>query len=125
MNEVRDSISELIANCIKINIEFQDPGDNAKQIIKDIHEKISLHRSKLRLLLSTNPKKTTHSNLLNSMKELIDKLDHHVLNYRNNVNDWNNQVFQTACNKVVEDGRTLLYAEWKEIQKLTDDSQTS
>lgn len=117
INEVRTSISELIANCIKINIEFQNQGNNSTQKIKDIHEKISLHRAKLLLLLSANTNKTTHSELLASMKTLIDKLDNHILNYRNNINDWNNFEFQNACDKLVEDGRNLVYGEWKEIQQ--------
>jgi hypothetical protein len=122
VNEVRNSLVEFIANCVKINIEFQDPGNDSKQKVKDMHEKITFHRTKLRLLLSSKPEKLPHSNLLASIKTLVDILDVHVLNYKGNVNDWKNGEFQKASDKIVDDGRVLLYDEWKEIQKLTTDS---
>lgn len=124
INDVRNSLSEFIANCVKSNVEFQDPTSESKQKIKDIHENIILNRTKLRLLLNSNPDKTLHNNLHTSIKEFVDIFDKHVLNYRNNINDYNNYDFQKACDKIVDDGRALLYDEWQKIQKLTNDKDT-
>ncbi len=41
INDVRNSSSEIIANCVKINIEFQDSGINNKEKVKEIHKKIT------------------------------------------------------------------------------------
>lgn len=120
VNDLKNAMSEFMANCVKINIEFQDPGEDNKEKIKDIHEKITLNRTKMRLLL--NPKKELHNNLLTSMTEFVNILDMHILNYRGNINYYKNIDFQKTSDKVVENARELLYNEWQKIQKLTNDN---
>lgn len=119
INDVRNSISEFISNSIKINIEFQDPGPDNQQKIKDTHEKITYNRAKLRMML--NPDKTLHNNVLASMDALMEVYDLHNAVYRSKVGTYDNFKFKNAADKLVDDGRILSYNEWQKIQKLTED----
>jgi hypothetical protein len=120
IDNLRNAVSMFISNCVKVNIEFQDPSENTKDKVKEIHEKIILNRTKLQLLL--NPEKEFHNSLLTSITEFIDILDKHTLNFENNMNDYDNEEFRIAHIKIVENARILLYSEWQKIQKITKDS---
>ena len=122
VNELRNTMSEFMANCTKINVEFQDPSNDSRERIKDIHEKITLNRTKLRLLL--DPEKDLHNKLLSSMSDFVNIIDEHVLNYRGNINHYKNFDFQKTSDTMIENARVLLYSEWQKIQKLTDDKKT-
>lgn len=118
LNDLRNTMSEFMASCKKINIEIQTPNIDTNENIKIIHEKISFNRTKLILLLT--PKKELHKNLLDSIKEFVDILDEHLLNYKGNINDYKNLDFQKASDSMVENARILLYDEWQKIQKLSE-----
>jgi hypothetical protein len=119
INELRTTMSEFMSNCSRINLEFQNPGENSKEKIKEIHEKITLNRT--RLILMLDPKKPSHEELLNYMKDFVNLVDYHVLNYRGNINDYKNLEFIQKSTLMIENARELLYAEWQKIQKLTDE----
>jgi len=119
INDVRNTISEFISSSIKINIEFQDPSTESKQKIKDIHEKITINRAKLKMLL--NPEKPLHNNVLISMDDLMDIYDSHLLNFRTKLGTYDNNKFKIAADKLIDNGRILSYSEWQKIQKLIED----
>jgi len=88
-----------------------------------LHEKVTMNRTKLLLLLKPNKEK--HQVLLESLRELIDTLDTHFFNRKakekhalNIPND--NGKFLFEMNQVVENGRNLLYDEWTKIQSIAD-----
>lgn len=120
IDNVRDTLSVFVSNCVKVNIEIQDPSETEnRDKIKDIHEKIVLNRIKLQLLL--NPEKELHNSILNLISEFIDILDKHMLNYENGLQKYDNDEFISAYIKIAESGRKLLYNEWQKIQKLTNE----
>lgn len=115
INKVRDCISELITQCKLLNVEFQEDIQN-KERKNNLHEKVTYNRNKLRLLLS--PQIQQHTDFLNSMKELIDILDIHLLNSNHNIEQYDNLDFMRKSDKVIDTGRDLLYFEWQKIQNV-------
>ncbi len=119
--ETRNTITELTAQVNLMNIEFQEKIINLERQ-KEIHVKITFNKNKLILLLK--PDLESHKKLRDSLYELINILDLHLRNSRNN-NDPNSKVgfiaydngdFMEKTNTVLENGRILLYEEWGKIQ---------
>jgi hypothetical protein len=115
INDVRDCISELITQCNLLNISFQEEPKN-KDREKEIHQKVTLYRNKLRLFLSTEIEQ--HKMFLDELREFINILDRHFLNSRNPVEDYDNIAFARKSDSVIELGRALLYFEWHKIQNV-------
>lgn len=118
INDVRNCISEFVTQCRLLNMQFQEPV-HTKEKRYILHEKVSLYRNKILLLLS--PQIPQHANFLGKMNELLDALEIHLLNSRANILDYNNQEFLVKSNEVLESGRTLLYFEWQKIQNVKFD----
>lgn len=118
INTVRDCISELITQCKLLNAEFQE-ATQSRERKNSLHEKVTYNRNKLRLLLS--PQIQQHTDFLNSMKELIDVLDKHLLNSNHNIKEYDNFDFMQKSDKVIDSGRELLYFEWQKIQNVKFD----
>jgi hypothetical protein len=119
INEVRNCISELLTQCKLLNSEFQEPKQDMESQ-KKLHEKVSFNRNKLRLLLS--PHLDKHKILLDSMIDLINDLDRHMLNSKHRLEDYDNFGFMQKEDKIIEDGRELLYFEWQKIQNAKFDT---
>lgn len=122
VSETRNVIAELITQAKLLNIEFQERNQNDERK-KMLHEKVTMNRTKLLLLLK--PDKDKHQTLLASLTDLINTLDEHLLNRRakdeSNLNiPYNNGKFLSQIDKVVENGRDLLYDEWGKIQSIAD-----
>jgi len=115
INDVRSCISELITQCNLLNISFQEEPKN-KDRERDIHEKVSLYRNKMRLYLSTEIEQ--HKRFLDEMKEFINILDRHLLNSDNKMEDFDNIEFMRKSDSMIELGRALLYFEWHKIQNV-------
>ncbi|OYU95648.1 MAG: hypothetical protein CFE21_10945 [Bacteroidetes bacterium B1(2017)] len=122
VTETRNVISEVMTQAKLLNIEFQEKYQNDERK-KILHEKVTMSRIKLLLLLKSD--KETHKLLLASLTDLINTLDEHLLNRKakdvNNFNiQYDNGKFLTQMDKVVENGRDLLYDEWGKIQSIAD-----
>jgi hypothetical protein len=115
LDEVRMTVSEFLTFCRLLNIEFQDPSDKLERQ-KNLHEKVSLHRFKLLLLL--DPKKTDHKSVLDSIFDLMNILDHHMLNSKRTIEPYKNGDFVKKSEDIVVASRELLYNEWGKIQNL-------
>lgn len=125
VTETRNVITELITQVKLLNIEFQEEKQNEDRK-KVLHEKVTMNRTKLLLLLKSNKEK--HQILLLSVRELINTLDEHLLNRKakeeNNLNiPYDNGKFISQMDQVVENGRNLLYDEWRKIQSIGDYSE--
>lgn len=123
ITETRNTLSELLTYAKQLNVEFQEKSENI-EIKKKLHEKVTINRTKLLLLL--NLEKEKHKILYNSMYELISTLDKHLGNKKAKVehniiipND--NGEFLQQMEKVIEDGRALFYDEWRKIQSISED----
>lgn len=122
VSETRNVISELLTQANLLNIEFQEQTINPERR-KILHEKFSYNKNKLNLLL--NPAKEKHKLLLESLDQLLTTLDTHMFNSHANNNPnlgiglipYDNGKFMQEVNKVIENGRILLYDEWGKIQK--------
>lgn len=122
VTETRNAITDLMTQTKLLNIEFQEKIQNNERK-KMLHEKITLSRTKLLLLLK--PDKEKHRILLDSLTCLISTLDEHFLNSKareeNNYNiPYDNAKFLSQMDMVVENGRDLLYDEWGKIQSIAD-----
>lgn len=117
VNETRNTLTEILTQARLLNIEYQEKQLNEDRL-KIIHEKLTQNRTKLLLLL--NPYKETHKVLLDSLRVLIDTLDEHLLNYKaidEGINiPFDNLKFMNESNTVIENGRNLLYEDWKKIK---------
>lgn len=122
INEVRNSLSEFLTHSNLVNIELQEVTQNMTAR-KAIHEKLSLNRNKLRLAL--NPKIKEHEKLLESIGALMNVLDIHILNTNSQQRQYDNIDFMRKADKVIEDGRFVLYKEWDKIQKAKDKEKIS
>lgn len=122
INEVRNSLSEFLTHCNLVNIELQEPTQNMAAR-KAIHEKLSLNRNKLRLAL--NPKIDEHEKLLESIGALMKVLDLHILNTNSQQRQYDNVEFMRKADRVIEDGRFVLYKEWDKIQRAKDKENIS
>jgi hypothetical protein len=123
ITETRNTLTQLLTFAKQLNVEFQEKKNNV-EIKKALHEKVTINRTKLILLLNIE-KNELHKNLYKSMYELINILDVHFNNqkakFENNIiipND--NGKFLEQMEKVIEDGRKLFYDEWRKIQSVTD-----
>lgn len=122
VTETRNVISELMTQAKLLNIEFQENNQNNERK-KMLHEKVTMSRTKLLLLLKSDKEK--HKILLASLSDLLNTLDEHLLNRKakdeNNINiPYDNGKFMSQLEKVVDSGRDLLYDEWQKIQSITD-----
>ena len=68
------------------------------------------------LKLFLNPEILSHKDILKSLEELIRQVDLHYLTSRNKLGEFNNINFTVKSDEVVENGRRLLYEEWRKIQ---------
>ena len=114
INELRNTLSELLAVCKQMNIEFQDSNKDQSRI-KELHEKVTFNRNKILLLLDPD-NKDTHKTLFDSLHKFINILDDHLLNSKHDLRDYKNWDFSLEYDTIIENGRKLLYTEWQKIQ---------
>jgi hypothetical protein len=110
---VRDCISQLITQCTLLNIAFQEQMKETHRI-QTIHEKVTLFRNQLRLLL--NPEIPEHRKVFDDLVELMTLLDRHLLNSERPEEPFDNVGVLRLTDMVIESGRTVLYTEWQKIQ---------
>ena len=120
VTEVRDILTDLITQAKALNIEFQEKKlDIERQ--KILHDKITYNHVKLLLLL--DPNKERHKPTLKNLVDFMKTLDKHL--FASNAKErgeanvkYDNSEFLANMQKVVEEGRKLLYEEWGKIQTL-------
>lgn len=121
VTEVRNVLCELITQSKSFNIELHESTINiAKK--KELHEKVTYSHTKL--LLLANPDIEYHKPLLSALVAFMTVLDRELLNsemspemrlqYKSD-----NVDFFAALQKIIDSGRSLLYAEWGKIQSIT------
>lgn len=114
INEVRNCISEFATQVRQLNIQLQQKEEDAVKTF-DLHGKVYLYKSKLKLLLT--PTIDEHAAFLQSMEDLVSVLEIHVLNNKSNVGSYSNQDFIVKSDRMIENGRQMLYFEWQKIQR--------
>ncbi len=122
VKETRNVITDLMTQTKLLNIEIQEKNQNDERK-KILHEKVTLNRTKLLLLLTPNKEK--HKILLDALTQLISTLDEHLLNRKAKDENhldiaYDNSMFLAQLDKVVDNGRELLYDEWGKIQSIAD-----
>lgn len=119
INTVRDTLSEFFTQAKLLNAEFQETQKNKPRQV-ELHEKVTLQRAKLSLLL--NPELPTHKKLIDAIMEVLTTLDLHMSNSKNNM-PFDNVQFMANNEAVIKAGRDLLYSEWRKIQNLDESKQ--
>lgn len=120
VTDVRNVISDLLTQAKLLNIEFNASSINIEK--KEIlHEKVTYSHIKLLLLL--DPSKEHHKPTLKSLVDLMNVLDTHLLNSEAREKQGlmiqnDNLEFMKHQQKIIEESRKLLYAEWGKIQTL-------
>ena len=105
---VNDAVQES-----EYRISGRTRNDNNRKIL---HEKVSYQKFKLQLLLSAGIPK--HQELRASVHEIMKILDFHVHMTPERFREYNqNPEFFALSEKIIEQGRDLLYTEWQKIQK--------
>lgn len=121
ISETRATISEFLTHVKLLNIEYQEKVPNEEKQ-KILQEKVSVNRFKLLLLLKSDKEK--HKQLQDSIIVLLTTLDEHLLNSKplktENKDLYNNLKLHSEMEKVVHNGRDLLYDEWKKVQSIAD-----
>lgn len=112
INELRNSISEFATHVRQINIVFQRPDFADKAF--ELHEKIFLNRSKIKLLL--NNTKDEHKAFHSAQEDLMNILERHLLNSNAKIDQFNNVDFGQKLDTMIDKGRDLLYYEWQKVQ---------
>lgn len=113
INMLREAVADLYTQCRLLNIEFQEPSQSKER--RDIlHEKLTLSRAKVLLLLK--PDDNLHKEFIDLLKELMIALDKNMFYAKHGTGELDNFGFFQKAEKIVEFVRVLLYKEWGKIQ---------
>lgn len=108
VNELRDSMSELLSKSAIISIEYsKDKPDIEK--IKPYFERIIYYKSKITLLI--NPNKSEQNKIIIEASNIIDEAT-------KSPKDFNKKEYESAVLNFIKSGQKLFEYNWRKIKKL-------
>ena len=117
LSETRNLLSDAMTQAFLLDMELRESQIDVKRR-KELFEKFTIAKNKLVLLLS--PAKEKHDKLLKSMEKLALTLNVNVLynnpSLRKDAIPYDNTVFWSESNEVMEVGRNLFYDAWQKNQ---------